>query len=303
MTEESLAGVDPRGRIDPPARTFKVGGPIVDSRDASPMDTEERARDRLRPVVERARRFSGWRLDEFAPRRLGSEEPWSYEARASELLANASSVLDMGTGGGEVFEDLWASRRGRAVATESWKVNAPVAAARLRPHGIDVVLCHSLVLPFRGGAFDLVLNRHEELDPAEVARVVRPGGRVLTQQIGREWWRELREFFPRMEDFGDLFDRYRSGLRASGLTILQSRSHEGQVVYRGLGDIVFLLCVAPWTIPDFDPLARDLPALLAAEESLSAGDEIVLTEGRFLIEAAKGARSEIRPGAGHPQGP
>jgi SAM-dependent methyltransferase len=247
------------------------------------------ARDRIRPYVDRARGFSGWQLDEFTPKPLGPTEPWSYEARAGDLLRNARSVLDMGTGGGEVFERLCSSFGGQAVATEPWSVNAPVAAARLRPHGIAVVRCGSLQLPFRAATFDLVLNRHEELDPAEVARVVSRGGRVLTQQIGRNWWRELRAFFPRMQDFGDLFRRYERGFRTSHLAVVEARTHEWKAAYRGLGDIVFLLCVAPWEIPDFDPLGRDLPALLAAEEALSTDDGIVLTESLFLIEAMKDA--------------
>jgi SAM-dependent methyltransferase len=247
----------------------------------------ESTRNRIRPFVERAHRFSGWRLDEFAPRPLEPRPPWSYETRAAELLREAKSVLDMGTGGGELLETLSASFRGRAVATEPWSVNAPVAAARLGPHGISVVQCSSLQLPFRDASFDTVLNRHEELDPAEVARVLYARGSILTQQIGRDRWRELRPFFPRMQDFGDLFHRYENGLKDYGLTIVQSRSHEWKAVYRGLGDIVFLLCVAPWEITEFDPLGGDLPALLAAEKALSTDQGIVLTESRFLLEAKR----------------
>jgi SAM-dependent methyltransferase len=247
----------------------------------------ESTRNRIRPFVERAHRFSGWRLDEFTPRPLEPRPPWSYETRAAELLREAKSVLDMGTGGGELLETLSASFRGRAVATEPWSVNAPVAAARLGPHGISVVQCSSLQLPFRDASFDAVLNRHEELDPAEVARVLYARGSVLTQQIGRDRWRELRPFFPRMQDFGDLFHRYENGLKDYGLTIVQARSHEWKAVYRGLGDIVFLLCVAPWEITEFDPLGGDLPALLAAEKALSTDQGIVLTESRFLLEAKR----------------
>jgi len=55
------------------------------------------------------------------------------------------------------------------VATEPWEVNAPVAAKRLGARGIPVVRANSLRLPFRDEQFDLVLNRHEELDPADTA--------------------------------------------------------------------------------------------------------------------------------------
>jgi SAM-dependent methyltransferase len=38
-------------------------------------------------------------------------------------------------------------------------------------------------LPFRDGAFELVVNRHEAFAAAEVARVLRSGGVFLTQQV------------------------------------------------------------------------------------------------------------------------
>jgi len=193
----------------------------------------------------------------------------------------------MGTGGGELFETLSSALVGRAVATESWSVNAPLAAVRLRPHGIVVVQSGSLRLPFRDAVFDVVLNRHEELEASEVARVLALEGTILTQQVGRNQWHELRTFFPRMQDFGDLFDRYRNGFQASGLNMVQAETHEWTAAYRGLGDIVFLLGIAPWEIPDFDPLGQDLPALLAAEDEFSTDQGIVLTESRFLLEAKK----------------
>ena len=154
-----------------------------------------------------------------------------------------------------------------------------------------MVQCSSLRLPFRDSRFELVLSRHEELDPAETARVLAPGGRLLTQQIGVDRWQELRPFFPRMNDPKDLFQRYRRGLQEAGLTIVQARSHEWKAVYRGLGEIVFLLCIAPWEIPDFDPLSGDLAALLRAEESLTTNGGIVLTESLFLLEGWKSASS------------
>ena len=249
------------------------------------MHNTESARDRIRPFVERARRFSGWQLDDFEPKPLESEPPWNYEARAAALLRNARSVLDLGTGGGERFEALCSTFNGRATATESWSANVPIAAARLQPHGIAVVRCSSLRLPLRDSSVELVLNRHEELDPAEIARILRARGRVLTQQIGQDRWRELRAFFPRMQDFGDLFHIYRRGFEEAGLSIVDARAHDWKTLYRGLGEVVFLLCVAPWEIPDFDPLGSDLPALIAAEESLSTDRGIALTESRFILEA------------------
>ena len=150
----------------------------------------------LQPYIERARSFSGWTHDRLAVRHLDPGPPWDYEALAREAVLAAGRVLDLGTGGGEVFSRVIAGSGVRCIATEEWVVNAPVARDRLASIGVGVVRCDSLRLPLRNCAFDLVLDRHEALDPAEVARVLRAGGRVITQQVGPDNWPELRRFFP-----------------------------------------------------------------------------------------------------------
>ncbi len=242
---------------------------------------------RLRPYVERAKRLKGFQL-EVEPIRLGPPLPWNYKARARELLAGARSVLDIGTGGGEVFSEILEACEVLAIATEPWLPNVPVAARRLQPFGAHVVHANSLALPFAHKAFDLVLNRHEELDPAEVARALAPGGHVLTQQVHSDNWKELRTFFPRMTDWGPHFERYQDGLRAGGLVITHAELNETPVAFRDLGEVVYMLTALPWEVPDFD-VPRDIEALVALEKTLRRPEGIVLTEGRYLIEAYKPA--------------
>jgi SAM-dependent methyltransferase len=248
----------------------------------------EEAIARLRPFVERARGFSGWYWEEdLRSRLIGESRPWDYMRRARELLSAAHRVLDMGTGGGERFAEICQGYEGNAVATEEWHVNAPVAARRLTPLGVAVVRARSLDLPFRDGAFDLVLNRHEELEPAEVVRVLSPGGRLLTQQVHGRHWQEINRFFPRRPDFGDHFRLYQEGLRAHGMEVLDAREHDAPAAYPGLGAFVNNLCVAPWEVPGFDPLGGDLEALLALERAHFRPDGLVLTDSSYVIEALK----------------
>ena len=218
-------------------------------------------------------------------RHLGPPLPWDYEAMVREYAHGARSALDMGTGGGEVLSRLRDALPRRLVATEEWHVNAPVARDRLAPLGVDVVRCRSLSLPFADASFDLVLDRHEELDAAEVARVLRPGGRVVTQQVGRDNWRELRDYVPRMTDFGDIFGEYTSGFAAAGLRVVRSEQHDMQTAFGSLGELVYLLSVAPWVL-DFS-LERDGEALLELEAARQMEDGLVLTESRFVIVAEK----------------
>jgi SAM-dependent methyltransferase len=253
------------------------------------MTNEERRREaleRLRPFVEQARGFSGWEFPGLQVKHLGPEMPWDYEDMVHANADGRRCALDMGTGGGEVLARLRDGLPARVVATEEWAVNAPVAYGRLRPLGVDVVRCRSLQLPFPDRAFDLVLNRHEELDPPEVGRVLQPGGCVVTQQVGRDDWRELRTRFPRMADFGDLRGEYSRGFEAAGLNITTNITHESKVAFATLGDLVFMLTLTPWTIPEFG-VERDIDALLALEADLMTEDGLVLTESRYLLVAEK----------------
>src|SRR5215207_4818307 len=122
--------------------------------------------------------------------------PWDFAEIVSERARHSPDLLDMGTGGGEWLSNL-EHRPARTVATESWPPNIPLAGQRLRPLGIDVVGVTGAPdnvaqdrkpedghLPFADGSFHLICNRHESYLPSEVARVLAPSGRFLTQQVG-----------------------------------------------------------------------------------------------------------------------
>ena len=203
-----------------------------------------------------------------------------------EAASSVRSVLDMGTGGGEFLAKVSATLPDRVVATEEWRVNVPVAKKRLTPFGFEVVECRSVELPFKDATFDLVLNRHEELRPSEAARVLSPGGKVITQQVGRDDWKELRKHFPRKTDFGDLQGQYATGFQAAGLKILTNLSHDGKVAFGTLGDFVFMLAVTPWTVPNFS-LQRDIDSLMELERECRTENGLELTESRFLLIAEK----------------
>jgi hypothetical protein len=191
-------------------------------------------------------------------------------------------------GGGERLAEIVADLSCRVVATEEWHVNAPVATRRLRPLGIGVLHCSSLCLPLRDASVDLVLDRHEALEPAEVARVLAAGGAVVTQQVGPDNWPELRRFFPRKTDFGDHYREYQLGFADAGLVVTDARWHEERVAFASLADVCFMLAVAPWFIEGFDP-EREVDQLIALEDAHRTPNGIVLTEMRYLIVARKPA--------------
>ncbi|MBE0697532.1 MAG: SAM-dependent methyltransferase, partial [Anaerolineaceae bacterium] len=129
--------------------------------------------------------LTGWDFSWLNERIFEEPLPWNYEVIARSRLANVEAVLDVDTGGGEFY-----SRLGPfpmvAWATEGYPPNVSVARSRLEPLGIQVADVSEIpgLLPFVDNTFDLVLNRHGGLYTTELERVMHPGGRFLTQQVG-----------------------------------------------------------------------------------------------------------------------
>ncbi len=210
-----------------------------------------------------ARRMSGWDFTWLDGRMTSDGLPWDYAALVERHASTASTLLDMGTGGGEVLSAMCSLPR-RTVATEGWAPNVPVATRRLAPMGIPVVHDEGAVdnldqrdhdprgrLPFRDETFDLVINRHEAFTPAEVHRVLRPEGHFLTQQAGSggaDAGRLLGEPVA-----SETFDRAFavSQLRAAGFDVLDSANAAETITFSDVGAFAWYLTVIPWMVPGF----------------------------------------------------
>ena len=47
--------------------------------------------------------FKGWDFSHIKNRKIDQKLPWNYNLLAKRLVGKSNSVLDMGTGGGEIF--------------------------------------------------------------------------------------------------------------------------------------------------------------------------------------------------------
>ncbi len=259
------------------------------------MTTGARRREALGqvlPFIERARNFSGWNFDDLRVTRVepspfpdGHDTPWDYVALARERAASVGRVIDLGTGGGEVYSRIIDGLPAHFIASEEWHVNAPIARDRLRRLGVDVVNASSERTPWADASFDLVLSRHEAIVPEEIARILRPGGVFLTQQVANEQWQELSAFFPDRTVFPDHFAEYRRDFEAAGLAVTTDY-YAWRAAYATLGEVAFMLLVSPWEFPGFDPV-RDIDRLIALEDAYGTPEGIVLTLARYFMEARK----------------
>ena len=234
--------------------------------------------------------FSGWDFSRLKGRIKGEREPWSYLERAAQLMGNASSVIDLDTGGGEKFSSLRDHWPARVVATEDYAPNFKLASERLSPLGAEVVkvaVSETGPMPFGDGEFDLVLNRHADFNPSEVVRVLSPGGTFLTQQVHGMWLWDLQAAFDAAPQFPDATpEKYVPMLEDAGLTIVNVEEWEGQMVFEDVGAIVYYLKAIPWEVPGFT-VKTHLRYLLALQQRVDGGEELGYYTARYLIEGKK----------------
>jgi SAM-dependent methyltransferase/GNAT superfamily N-acetyltransferase len=236
-----------------------------------------------------SREFSGWDFS-FMDGHWREDPPsWDYRALALDRLRRATSLLDMGTGGGELLASL-APLPPHTFATEGYEPNLPLARRRLEPLGVRVEPpLRSGRLPFPDGRFDLVINRHEAYLPAEVRRVLRPGGRFLTQQVGGQDNIRLNKLLGaagrREYHDWDLIRAVRE-LEEAGLRVVDAREEFPETVFADVGAIVYYLKAIPWQIDGFSVDAYRAP-LAELHRAIQANGELVVTSHRFLIEAER----------------
>jgi SAM-dependent methyltransferase len=207
-----------------------------------------------------------------------------------EALAGVpgSASLDLQTGGGEVVAKAAAGPE-TIVVTESWPPNVEVARRNLATLGARVVAMDDEFdpLPFPDASFDLVSSRHPVgIRFDEVARVLKPGGTYLSQDVGHRSVVELTEAMmgpsaaepepgPNRDPKWTVRDA-----TAAGLEIVDLQEFRGRMEFFDIAAVVHFLRKVIWIVPGFEVEAyrerlRALPMPFSA------------TTVRFLVEARK----------------
>jgi SAM-dependent methyltransferase len=233
--------------------------------------------------------LEGWDFSWFDGRATEQRPTWGYARLVGKRMAAAAAALDVQTGGGEVLVTI-PRPPSLLVATESWPPNVAVAARNLRPLGASVVAAADApALPFRDATFDLVVSRH----PVrtwwdEIARVLRPGGTFLSQQIGAGSNRELSEAMmgPLPPPDRQHPEQIAAAAEAAGLRVVDLRAESLRAEFFDVGAVVYFLRKVIWTVPDFT-IERYERQLRAVHDRIRADGSFVSHPKRLLIEAVK----------------
>lgn len=236
----------------------------------------------------------GWDFAELDDRMTQDRPDWDYAALTRACLGNAESVLDLGTGGGEFLSSFAHLLPADTIATEGWAPNVAVATRTLAPLGVQVVEyaapeqeSTASPLPFADERFDLVLNRHEAYNSAQVARVLAPGGELLTQQVGSGELDVLYEALGWHPDVPECSEEvFVRQARDAGLHVLDSGTMRGVYRFDDVAALLAYLRQVPWEVPDDFGIDRYAEALLRLHERF-AGGPIPMSQVRFWMHARK----------------
>ncbi|MEV4824249.1 class I SAM-dependent methyltransferase [Micromonospora sp. NPDC049274] len=232
---------------------------------------------------------AGWGFDWLAGRATEERPPWGYARLVADRMARADAALDVDTGGGEVLAEIPHPPK-VLTATEAWPPNVEIARRNLRPLGATVVaVAPDSALPFRDNAFDLVVSRHPVgTDWAQTARVLRPGGTYLSQQIGPGTMRELSEAIlgPLPPPQSRHPETAVAVAQAAGLRVVDLRRATLRAVFHDIGAVVWFLRKVVWTVPGFT-VDRYRPELLALHHRITTEGPFIAHAQRYLIEATR----------------
>lgn len=245
--------------------------------------------------------MEGWDFSSLGKRWTETPPPWDYRAKVRVLMRGAKSMLDMGTGGGEFLSEL-RPLPARTCATEGYPPNVSISKSRLASLGVEVIQTFSEDntkipqyggLPFKTGCLDLVINRHESFVASEVYRVLTPGGRFLTQQVGSENLAELNVLLgaePPSTGMWNL-EVAASQLKDSGFRIGESQMASIESKFKDIGAVVCCLKAIPWQIPGFT-VSGYLNELRRLDGHIRAQGGLKFKASRFLVGGSKEGSKE-----------
>ena len=215
--------------------------------------------------------------------------PWDYEAIIHELLRDDMKLMDYDTGGGEFLLSLHHPYENTA-ATEGYPPNVQLCRERLLPLGIDLRECADAShVPFGDNSFDIMINRHGDFDPAEIRRMLKPGGYFVTQQVGSTNDRDLVEaVLPGVENpfpHNNLKEQ-REAFEKAGFEIVKADEALNPIRFFDVGAFVWFARIIQWEFPGFS-VEKCFDRLLQLQSAMEKDGSFTGTTHRFLIVARR----------------
>jgi SAM-dependent methyltransferase len=207
--------------------------------------------EELKRIVDANGQLDGWNFSHIRTAR--DLVPWDYVDVVRQYLKLSDRVLDIGTGGGEIFFSL-ASCFDAGVAIDQNPAMIETAQRNRSALSLDHISLAQMDgsnLSFASGKFDVVLLRHLSVYVSEIVRVLRPGGYFIAQMVGqRTSLNILHAFGWTPASFGpdwwqpvaDLAEQF----RLHGCQTITQAEYDVPYWFLDLESFMFWLMSVPW---------------------------------------------------------
>ena len=205
----------------------------------------------LRQIIRENGQLKGW---DFSLVNTGREPtPWDYSNVVRSYLKPTVKVLDIGTGGGEIFLSL-APRLGKGVGIDHDPEMVETAnnnRSRLAIHNMEFITMNGSNLKFAANYFDVVLLRHLRVDVGEIVRVLRLGGYFITQMVGKNSSKNFLEAFGWTSDsfgadwwqsVGELAQQFHE----KGCRVVAQGEYDVRCWFKDVDSFMFWMMSIPW---------------------------------------------------------
>jgi len=246
--------------------------------------------DELKKVVETVGKLEGW---DFSRVRDGRAPVlWKYVDVVRQYLKPTDRVLDIGTGGGEIFFSL-APYFGEGVGIDQNRAMIETAQRNLFASSIENISLMRMDgkdLQFNAEEFDVVLLRHLRVYVNEIVRVLRPGGYFITQMVGQRSSLNILDAFGWTPDsFGpdwwqpvaELAEQF----RLHGCHIVAQAEYDVPYWFHDIESFIFWIMSVPW--PEDIELEKHWQNINRILETAQTKRGIETNEHRGLLIAQK----------------
>jgi SAM-dependent methyltransferase len=236
--------------------------------------------------------FSGWDFSYIKSRFVDAPLTWSYSSKILPFIRKSESLLDMGTGGGELLATL-APLPKHTCATEGYEPNVSVAKNKLEPLSVKIsYLKDANKLPFKNEEFELIINRHEYYNPNEVYRSLKHDGIFITQQVGDKNNSKLRLLLTgsqASQNEGEWNLKYATNeLKTAGFEVLEGNKDITLTRIFDVGAIAYYLKAIPFDFPDFTVKKYYNKLVEINDYIINNGYlDLEMNNHRFIIKAKK----------------
>ena len=244
----------------------------------------------LKQIVQVNGSLDGWDFSRVRAERTPA--PWDYVDVVRKYLKPTDKVLDIGTGGGEIFLSL-APYFGEGIGVDQNPMmikSAECNKSALSVGNVSLMRMDGVDLQFDAASFDVVLLKHLHVYVSEVLRVLRPGGYFITQMVGKrtslnfldafgwtpasfgpDWWQTVAELAKQF--------------RAHDCHIIAQAEYDVPYWFQDVESFMFFLMSVPW--PETIELEKHWQNINHILETYQTDQGIETNEHRGLLIVRK----------------